>query len=148
MLLRRQHRIHDRDLPLRLKIILDESALRRLVGSPDIMRNQLEHLNTLGTQPHITVQVLPHTAGAHPGLSGPFCILRFPGSPEAEMYLERFTSHLHLRKPSECSTTARSTTTSRPWLSPPPPAATSSPPLLRRTSKPCRLVTPAVQARS
>ncbi|MEU3491080.1 Scr1 family TA system antitoxin-like transcriptional regulator [Streptomyces massasporeus] len=101
MLLRRQHRIHDRDLPLRLKIILDESALRRLVGSPDITRNQLEHLNTLGTQPHITVQVLPHTAGAHPGLSGPFCILRFPGSPEAEMYLERFTSHLHLRKPSE-----------------------------------------------
>ncbi|MEU1916118.1 DUF5753 domain-containing protein [Streptomyces massasporeus] len=101
VLLRRQHRIHDRDLPLRLKIILDESALRRLVGSPDIMRNQLEHLNTPGTQPHITVQALPHTAGAHPGLSGPFCILRFPGSPEAEMYLERFTSHLHLRKPSE-----------------------------------------------
>lgn len=101
VLLRRQRRIYDPDPALRLKVILDESALRRVVGSPNIMRGQLKHLNTLNTEPHITVQVLPHAAGAHPGLSGPFCILRFPGSPEAEVYLQRFTSHLHLRKPSD-----------------------------------------------
>ncbi|MEW2615397.1 Scr1 family TA system antitoxin-like transcriptional regulator [Streptomyces sp. NPDC047880] len=42
VLLRRQHRIHDPDLPMRLKVILDESALRRLVGSPDIVPDQLD----------------------------------------------------------------------------------------------------------
>ncbi|MFJ1610623.1 helix-turn-helix domain-containing protein [Streptomyces sp. NPDC088253] len=100
--LRRQHRIYDPARPLRLWVVLDESALRRVVGSPDVMREQLEHLNALGTEPHITVQVLPYTAGAHPGLSGPFSILRFAEGPEAgAVYLERFTSDLYLEKPSD-----------------------------------------------
>ncbi|MFF1681799.1 helix-turn-helix domain-containing protein [Streptomyces sp. NPDC058256] len=97
--LRRQHRIYDPARPLRLWAIVDESALRRVVGSPDIMREQLEHLNTLGAEPHITVQVLPYAAGAHPGLGGRFCILRFADSPEAVVHLERFTSDLYLEKP-------------------------------------------------
>ncbi|MFH0177491.1 helix-turn-helix domain-containing protein [Streptomyces cacaoi] len=100
--LRRQHRIYDPACPLRLWVILDESALRRVVGSPDVMREQLEHLNALGTEPHITVQILPYTAGAHPGLAGQFSLLRFADSPEAGVvYLERFTSDLYLEKPSD-----------------------------------------------
>ncbi|QJT02959.1 helix-turn-helix domain-containing protein [Streptomyces asoensis] len=100
--LRRQHRIYDPACPLRLWVILDESALRRVVGGPDVMREQLEHLNALGAEPHITVQVLPYTAGAHPGLAGQFSLLRFADSPEAGVvYLERFTSDLYLEKPSD-----------------------------------------------
>ncbi|WP_392900451.1 helix-turn-helix domain-containing protein [Streptomyces sp. LN699] len=100
--LRRQHRIYTPARPLRLWVVLDETALRRVVGSPDIMREQLEHLNTLGDEPHITVQVLPHTAGAHPGLTGQFSILRFAGNTRAGVvYLERFTSDLHLEKASD-----------------------------------------------
>ncbi|MFD9430662.1 helix-turn-helix domain-containing protein [Streptomyces sp. NPDC060002] len=100
--LRRQHRIYDPACPLRLWVILDESALRRVVGSLDIMREQLEHLKALSAEPHITVQVLPYTAGAHPGLSGQFSILWFADSPEAGVvYLERFTSGLYLEKPSD-----------------------------------------------
>ncbi|MEU0213193.1 helix-turn-helix domain-containing protein [Streptomyces canus] len=99
--LRRQHRIYDPACPLRMWVIVDESALRRVVGGPDIMREQLEHLNALGTEPHITVQVLPYTSGAHPGFAGRFCILRFPDSPEAVVHLERFTSDLYLEKPSD-----------------------------------------------
>ncbi|MEU2117982.1 helix-turn-helix transcriptional regulator [Streptomyces sp. NPDC016459] len=97
--LRRQHRIYDPTPRLRLWVVLDESALRRVVGSREIMREQLEHLHALSTEPHITVQVLPHTAGAHPGLSGQFCLLRFPDSPKAVVYLERFTSGLCLERP-------------------------------------------------
>ncbi|MGW0876441.1 helix-turn-helix domain-containing protein [Streptomyces sp. NPDC002740] len=100
--LRRQHRIYDPTCPLRLWVILDEPALRRAVGGPDVMREQLEHLTALSAESHITVQVLPCTAGAHPGLSGQFSILRFADSPEAgTVYLERFTSHLYLEKPSD-----------------------------------------------
>jgi transcriptional regulator with XRE-family HTH domain len=103
VLLRRQHRIYDPARPLRLWVVLDESALRRVVGSPAVMREQLDHLNALGAEPHITVQVLPHIMGAHPGLSGQFSILKFADSCVAApvVYLERFTSDLYLEKPSD-----------------------------------------------
>ncbi|MBT2543122.1 helix-turn-helix domain-containing protein [Streptomyces sp. ISL-44] len=100
--LRRQSRAHHPARCLRLWVVLDESALRRVVGSPKIMREQLESLNRLGAQPHITVQVLPHSAGAHPGVSGQFSILHFPDDPGVgTVYLERFTSDLYLEKRSD-----------------------------------------------
>ncbi|MGC4998401.1 helix-turn-helix domain-containing protein [Streptomyces sp. DT195] len=99
--LRRQHRIYNAASPLRLRAVLDESVLRRVVGSPDIMREQLKHLNALGAEPHITVQILPYTVGAHPGLSEQFSILKFTDTPDAVVYLERFTSDLYLEKPSD-----------------------------------------------
>ncbi|MFF8264688.1 helix-turn-helix domain-containing protein [Streptomyces virginiae] len=100
--LRRQSRAHHPARPFRLRVVLDESALRRLVGSRQVMREQLQHLNRLGAQPHITVQVLPHDAGAHPGVSGQFSILDFPYAPGAgTVYLERFTSDLYLEKRSD-----------------------------------------------
>ncbi|UUU37708.1 helix-turn-helix domain-containing protein [Streptomyces sp. NBC_00162] len=100
--LRRQSRAHHPARRLRLWVVLDESALRRVVGSPQIMREQLAYLNRLGAQPHITVQVLPHSTGAHPGLSGQFSILDFPDAPGAgTVYLERFTSDLYLEKRSD-----------------------------------------------
>ncbi len=100
--LRRQSRAHHPARPFRLWVVLDESALHRIVGSRQVMREQLEFLNRLGEQPHITVQVLPHSVGAHPGLSGQFSILDFPDAPGAgTVYLERFTSDLYLEKRSD-----------------------------------------------
>ncbi|MBT2545305.1 helix-turn-helix domain-containing protein [Streptomyces sp. ISL-44] len=100
--LRRQHRAHHPARPFRLWVVLDESALRRVVGSPAIMREQLEYLNHLSTQPHITVQVLPHDVGAHPGVSGQFSILGFADTPgSGTVYLERFTSDLYLENRSD-----------------------------------------------
>ncbi|MET9448202.1 helix-turn-helix domain-containing protein [Streptomyces cinerochromogenes] len=100
--LRRQHRIYDTISPLRLWVVLEESALRRVVGGPDVMREQLEHVNTLAAEPHITVQVLPLAVGAHPGLSGQFSILQFADGPQTGVvYLKRFTSDLYLEKQSD-----------------------------------------------
>jgi hypothetical protein len=99
--LRRQHRIYDPTRPLRLWVVLDESVLRRVVGSPDIMREQLEHLNAISAEPHITVQILPYAAGAHPALSGQFSILSFADTPEAVVHVERFSSDLYLEKASD-----------------------------------------------
>ncbi|MFJ5551181.1 helix-turn-helix domain-containing protein [Streptomyces sp. NPDC093225] len=96
--LRRQHRAHHPARSFRLWAVLDESALHRAVGDREVMREQLEHLNTLGAEPHITVQVLPHSAGAHAGLLGQFSILGFPDADAGVVYLERFTSDLYLEK--------------------------------------------------
>ncbi|MFE9674521.1 helix-turn-helix domain-containing protein [Streptomyces sp. NPDC006259] len=102
VLLRRQHRLYDTTSPLRLWAVLEESVLGREIGGPDVMREQLEHLNTLATEPHITVQVLPATVGAHPGLSGQFSILQFTDGPQAGVvYLERFANDLCLEKQSD-----------------------------------------------
>ncbi|MFK0050219.1 helix-turn-helix domain-containing protein [Streptomyces sp. NPDC090741] len=100
--LRRQDRLGAPRNPLRLWAVLDESALRRVVGSREVMRKQLDHLTHLGAQPHITMQVLPHGAGAHPGVSGQFSLLEFADATDASVvYLERFTSDLYLEKRSD-----------------------------------------------
>ncbi|MDT7726388.1 MAG: hypothetical protein QOI21_2964 [Actinomycetota bacterium] len=52
--------------------ILDESVLRRQVGSLEIMRDQLNRLKDLAALPNVTIQVVPFTAGRHRGLLGSF----------------------------------------------------------------------------
>ncbi|MFF1414223.1 helix-turn-helix domain-containing protein [Streptomyces sp. NPDC058289] len=100
--LRRQSRLGVARNPLRLWAVLDESALRRVVGSREVMREQLDHLIHLGAQPHITLQVLPHDVGAHPGISGQFSLLEFAEATDVSVvYLERFTSDLYLEKRSD-----------------------------------------------
>ncbi|MEY9962194.1 transcriptional regulator with XRE-family HTH domain [Streptacidiphilus sp. MAP12-16] len=95
----RQDLIKDPDSPLRLWAVIDEAALHREVGSPATMREQLEHLIERSFQPHITVQVLPYSVGAHPGMSGTFSILEFQDALDANVvYLEGVTSDLYLEK--------------------------------------------------
>jgi hypothetical protein len=58
--------------------VLDEAALHRAPSSPDIMSEQLAHLVHLAeTHEHITVQVIPLTAGFHAGLHGSFALMEF-----------------------------------------------------------------------
>jgi DNA-binding XRE family transcriptional regulator len=97
--LRRQDRVNDPDGPLRLWAVIDEGALRRVVGDNEIMREQLLHLAHLSTLPHVTVQLLPFDAGAHPGLNGQFAILEFSDATDTSVvYLEGVTSDLYLEK--------------------------------------------------
>jgi transcriptional regulator with XRE-family HTH domain len=67
-----------RDNPLQYHVIVDEAILERPVGSEMVMRNQLRRLVDDAANDHITIQVLPKTVGASPGLSGPFAILTLP----------------------------------------------------------------------
>jgi transcriptional regulator with XRE-family HTH domain len=96
--MQRQERIQG-ELPVDLWAVIDEAALTRTVGDPEVMRGQLEHLAQLGELPHINIQVLPFRSGAHPGMSGAFSILEFPESADtAVVYLEGVTSDLYLEK--------------------------------------------------
>jgi transcriptional regulator with XRE-family HTH domain len=96
---RRQERLNDAEHPLRLWVVIDEAALRRLVGDKQLMREQLEHLVELSQLPHVTVQVLPFEMGAHPGINGQYAILEFPDTSDSSVvYIEGVTSDLYLEK--------------------------------------------------
>ncbi|MBA4864860.1 helix-turn-helix domain-containing protein [Streptomyces sp. PSKA54] len=97
--MRRQERISAHSNPLRLWTVLDEAALRRVVGSRNVMRDQLEHLVEQSQLPHVTVQVIPFDMGAHPGLNGQYAILEFPDAADSSVvYIEGVTSDLYLEK--------------------------------------------------
>ncbi|MET7483309.1 helix-turn-helix transcriptional regulator [Streptomyces sp. NPDC005538] len=97
--LRRQERISAPENPLRLWTVMDESALRRVVGNRSLMRDQLEHLVEQSQLPHVTVQVIPFDMGAHPGLNGQYAILEFPDAADSSVvYIEGVTSDLYLEK--------------------------------------------------
>jgi transcriptional regulator with XRE-family HTH domain len=76
--------ILDRDEPPDLRAVLDESVLRRRIGSPKIMYEQLEHLADVSCRPAVTVQVIPAELGAHGGLLGAFIL----AGPSGTVYLE------------------------------------------------------------
>ena len=67
-----------REDPLRVMAVIDESAVRHMIGGPALMREQLAHLRETAAMPNAVVRVLPSDAGAHPGMDGPFAILRYP----------------------------------------------------------------------
>ncbi|MBD0710775.1 MULTISPECIES: helix-turn-helix domain-containing protein [unclassified Streptomyces] len=75
--------------PPRFRAVVDEAALRREVGGPEVMRDQLWHLLDLMAEPHITLQVLPFTCGAHVGMTGGFTHMDFPDADDPELvYVE------------------------------------------------------------
>lgn len=62
--------------------LIDEAALHRWIGGPDLVREQLLHIRKIAKQPNISVRVIPFTAGMHPGLRGSFTIFEFPEADE------------------------------------------------------------------
>jgi len=75
-------------------MIVDESSLRRIVGSRDLMRDQLRHiLQLVANRPRIAVQVLPFDVGAHPGTVGALTVLEFDADPDV-VYMETLAGDL------------------------------------------------------
>ncbi|WP_344294222.1 helix-turn-helix transcriptional regulator [Streptomyces synnematoformans] len=57
--------------------VLEESVLRRPVGGPGVMRAQIDRLIDAIDLPNVKVQIMPFSAGPHPGAFGPFHYFRF-----------------------------------------------------------------------
>jgi transcriptional regulator with XRE-family HTH domain len=87
---------------VQLVAVLDEAVLRRQVGGPEAMREQIRHLIDMAALPNVVIHVLPFAAGAHPGMEGPFCLLSFPEPDDPDLvYLEQATSGLVPEEPEE-----------------------------------------------
>jgi transcriptional regulator with XRE-family HTH domain len=85
----RRQELLDRADPPWLFFILDEAVVRRLVGGKAVMRHQIRRLAEIAERPKVTVEVVPFSAGAHPGLKGPFVIVEFPEAEDDDvLYLE------------------------------------------------------------
>ena len=97
-----RQRLLDQDPPLEAWIILDEGAIRRIIGGTAIMRCQLEHLTKASRWPNVTLQVLAFECGAHAGLTGPFAILEFPDRTDPDVaYTESVGGMIYLEKDRE-----------------------------------------------
>lgn len=66
--------------PLRLHVVIGESALRLRVGEEAILQEQYRHLMQLAELPNIEMQVLCPESGVHDGFTGAFAILGLPGA--------------------------------------------------------------------
>jgi len=77
----RQRRLTD-DPAVALCAVVTEAVLRQAIGGLDAMRAQLRHLLDRAVLPNVELRVVTASAGAHPGLVGPFTIMRFRDAPD------------------------------------------------------------------
>ncbi|GAA4207246.1 helix-turn-helix transcriptional regulator [Streptosporangium oxazolinicum] len=98
----RRQEILQRPNPPRYRAIIDEAALLRTMSKKEVMRDQLRKL--IDTQPleHVTIQVIPMSAGPHVGMWGQFVILGFPDPTDQNVvYVETPTDNLYLEEPEQ-----------------------------------------------
>jgi transcriptional regulator with XRE-family HTH domain len=90
-----------RESPPHFWSLVDESSLRRRVGSNQIMRDQLKGMVDLAAIPNMTLQVVPFSLGAHPGLDNTFEFLEFQSGQPPVVYLENMAGGLYLESSSD-----------------------------------------------
>ncbi len=81
----RREDLFDADNRPSFQFMLDEAVIRRLVGGSSVMRNQLRRLIEVTDKPNVTVEVIPFSAGLHPGMSGPFEIIEFADPSDSDI---------------------------------------------------------------
>ncbi|GAA0330565.1 helix-turn-helix transcriptional regulator [Actinoallomurus spadix] len=89
--------------PLSLWAVIDEAAIRRPVGGPEVIHGQLERLAEAARMPSVTLQLIPFSIGAHPGVGrGPFTILQFPDDADRDAaYVDNFAGELYIEEAAE-----------------------------------------------
>lgn len=98
----RQERLSSTEHPLGLTAIVDESALHRPVGGPDVLAAQREHLIIMSGLRSVSLQVLPTAAASRVAVGSGFMVLSFGGLGEPDMaYVEHALGATQLEKASD-----------------------------------------------
>ncbi|WP_030898987.1 helix-turn-helix domain-containing protein [Streptomyces sp. NRRL F-5126] len=102
--MRRQSFLTRAEAPPTFWAVIDETVLRRPVGGPELMREQVERLLEMTELPNVTLQIATLGAGHHPGTYSPFVLFRFdvPEIPDM-VYIEYLTGALYLDEENEVS---------------------------------------------
>jgi transcriptional regulator with XRE-family HTH domain len=85
--------ILDREDPPWLVFVFHEAAVRRMVGGPEVMREQYQRLLDAAKRPNIAIHVVPDRAPAYP--SGGFTLFSFEDAPDLG-YVEGVNGHGHM----------------------------------------------------
>ena len=97
-----RQKLFSRENPARLWAIVDEAALRRPIGSRDVLAGQVNRLIDATSEPNITLQVMPFKHGGHAAEGGAFTIMRFPEADLPDMvYMEYLTGAHYIDKPED-----------------------------------------------
>jgi transcriptional regulator with XRE-family HTH domain len=99
--IRRQALLARDEAPL-LHFIVDEISLRRPVGGPAVMAEQLARIVNVAGMPKVTFQIIPLSVGAHPGFDSNFVIIEL-GTPMVNdvVYVEGPVGNIYLESGSE-----------------------------------------------
>jgi hypothetical protein len=89
-----------RDPPLKVRAILDEAVLHRVVGGPSVMAEQLDKLIQLTSTSDVTIQVIAYGAGAHVAMGSTFNILDFAVAASV-VYVEGLVGWIYLERPQD-----------------------------------------------
>ncbi|WP_285728511.1 helix-turn-helix transcriptional regulator [Nocardiopsis sp. ATB16-24] len=100
-----RRQILSRENSPRLLTLMDEGALRRVVGDEHVMREQIQHLLYTSAQAQISIQIVPFDAGAHPAAVGGLTLLDCDD--RRVVYLDTTVGELFLDKSAEVTTAAR-----------------------------------------
>ncbi|WP_406279124.1 helix-turn-helix transcriptional regulator [Nocardia sp. NBC_00881] len=95
-----RQRIIGTDRPLQTSAVVEESVLDRMIGSPTVMIEQLEHLLELMSLPNVDLHIIPTATGNHEGLPGSFILLNFTEA-RGIAYVEYHTGALYLQERSD-----------------------------------------------
>ncbi|MER6365046.1 helix-turn-helix transcriptional regulator [Kitasatospora sp. NPDC001527] len=99
LLMKRQARLTEAGP--RIHAVIDEGCLRRTIGGPAVMREQLLHLESLATHPQVIIQVSPFALGEDRPFGHPVTLLTMPtgtllgyGETQRRGFLERDSATL------------------------------------------------------
>jgi transcriptional regulator with XRE-family HTH domain len=82
--------------------VLSESALRRRIGGPEVMAEQLRHLAEMALLPNVTIQVIPFDSRSYEHLCTDFTLFRFGHEMANDIvYVEMYSDAAYLDKPPE-----------------------------------------------
>ena len=99
---RDRHAILTRQDPAHFTFVLSESALRRMIGGPEIMVEQLHHLIEIALRPNVDIQVIPFDTLSYETLDHHFTVLRFDHDAATDIvYIELYDNAAYLDKPPE-----------------------------------------------
>jgi transcriptional regulator with XRE-family HTH domain len=88
--------------PPKVSVVLNEGVLVRRVGSPEVMKAQIDHLMKKRDRANVVVQILPFSAGEHPAMVGPFTMLTFLDAADPGVVnVENVTGAHALERPDE-----------------------------------------------
>lgn len=81
-------RLFGRANPAEVAVLLDEAVLRRAVGGPGVMAEQVLKLLEADLRGEASLGVIPFSAGAHGGMTGSFTVLQFSDGQDDVLYID------------------------------------------------------------